>query len=175
MKLPDQYSILFTSLEPGTYNYKFTADETFFEKFDESELKQGRLIINVEVQKHSGMMLLNFNITGNVSLCCDRCLEDFDYELTSNEKLTVKFGLKENGETDEIITLPASQNEIDISQYIYEFAHLALPVKRVHPEDEKGESTCNKEMIKKLEEHKGKDKNEEPDQRWEKLKKIKFN
>jgi len=47
-----------------------------------------------------------------------------------------------------------------------------LPIKKVHPEDNDGNSTCNPKVIKKLEELE----NQNPiDSRWNELKKLKNN
>jgi uncharacterized metal-binding protein YceD (DUF177 family) len=52
-----------------------------------------------------------------------------------------------------MITMPLDEHEIDLVSFFYEYIHLALPIKRIHPDDEKGNSTCNPEMIRKLNDH----------------------
>jgi uncharacterized metal-binding protein YceD (DUF177 family) len=37
-----------------------------------------------------------------------------------------------------------------VAQLIYEFVCLAIPIKRIHPEDENGSSTCDPVMLEKL-------------------------
>jgi len=71
-----------------------------------------------------------------------------------------------------MITMPADEFHFDLSQFFYEYIHLALPIKRVHPDDKEGRSTCDPEMIKKLQEHVIEDKNS-TDPRWDGLKKLK--
>jgi uncharacterized metal-binding protein YceD (DUF177 family) len=68
--------------------------------------------------------------------------------------------------------LPHGENELDLQQHLYEFIMLALPIKRVHPNDEEGNSTCDPVMLKKLDELIV---DEEPgtDPRWDELKKLK--
>ena len=65
--------------------------------------------------------------------------------------------------------VPDSENEIEIAQYIYELILLSFPINFIHPDDEDGFSTCNEEMMQKLESH------SEPeviDPRWNELKKL---
>jgi uncharacterized metal-binding protein YceD (DUF177 family) len=53
-----------------------------------------------------------------------------------------------------------------------------LPIKRVHPLDKKGNSTCDKDVLNKLEEfitEEEKDEEENIDPRWDNLKNIKLN
>jgi uncharacterized metal-binding protein YceD (DUF177 family) len=171
-----QFTIQFASLEPGSYDFKFSIDNAFFEKFSESEITQGKLNVLIELQRQARMLILNFKITGIVRLTCDRCLDDFNQNIETEKRLIVKFGTETKEETDEIMTIPESEYSINVAQFIYEFIHLDLPTKRVHPDDEKGVSHCNKEIINKLEEYKNTDNIiEEVDPRWESLKKIKFN
>ena len=57
------------------------------------------------------------------------------------------------------------------SQFFYEYIHLALPIKRIHPDDKKGRSTCNPVMIRKLEDHLIAD-DDKTDPRWDELRKL---
>jgi len=58
-----------------------------------------------------------------------------------------------------------------LQQHIYEFIHLALPIRRVHPDDKKGNSTCDPIMLKKLEELVI-DEDVDNDPRWDELKRL---
>jgi len=53
---------------------------------------------------------------------------------------------------------------------LYEYVHLLLPIRRVHPEDEKGKSACDPEIIRLLE---ASPRPSEPDPRWEILNTLK--
>lgn len=176
MNFLNQFVIPISSLEPGDHQFDFTIDEQFFEKFDESEVKQGKVQVHVDVQKQATMVVMNFELKGSVGLVCDRCLGDFDYPFSSTERLIVKYGAVSEEESDEIITIQESEHELNIAQYLYEYIHLTLPMKRIHPEDEQGNSLCDKEVLKKLEELEIKEEHQdEADPRWDVLKNIKFN
>ena len=89
--------------------------------------------------------------------------------------MVVKFGNEFNDENEEILIIPHSEYEIDISQYIYELIVLSVPFKRVHPGVIDG--SLNSEMLKKLEELSPKSldekkENEDIDPRWNTLKKL---
>ncbi len=56
-----------------------------------------------------------------------------------NDRLIVKFG-KSIGDNDpDILSLPADEHELDIMQHFYEFIMLALPIRRIHPDDSRRE------------------------------------
>jgi uncharacterized protein len=171
-----EFSLRFAGLEQGDHEFEFKANKRFFENFESSEISNANLTVLVEMQKHEKMLLLCFKLKGSVSLVCDRCLDLFEFELNTQNNLIVKIGEKQEEETDEIISISEHEAEINIAQFIYEYAHLSLPVKRVHPMDDSGNSACNKEIIAKLNKHIRSDAEaEKTDPRWETLSKLNFN
>ena len=73
-------------------------------------------------------------------------------------------------QSDDMLILADSENEVHLDQLIYEYIHLALPIQRIHPEID-GISGCNPEMMEKLDTHNADDpENASVDPRWEKLK-----
>ena len=165
------YTIPLSGLKEGHHTIDFEIDKEFFEQFEESEVKEGSLIANIEMDKRSSHLDLNIRVSGSVRISCDRCLEMFSQSIDSENRLLVKFGKSIDDIDPDILSLPIDANELDLQQQIYEFIILALPIKRVHPNDNKGKSTCNPVMIKKLEELLIEDE-KESDPRWDELKKL---
>lgn len=151
-------------LSIGGHLYKFDVTDEFFDEFDYSEIKKGNIKVELSLQKQSSMLILAFHIRGMVNVACDRCLDNFDLPIKENYQLIVKIG-NEVLDNDEIISIPESENEIDIAPYIYEYIILSLPYRRIHSPEGKG---CNEEVIKKLGEISSNQK-KEIDPRWEKL------
>ena len=153
MKSNHQFVILFRGLSPGKHDFTFDVDNNFFNDFEGSEINKGKVLVNIRLNKTANLLELDFNLKGKVIVTCDRCLDEFEMAVKYLTKLFVKFGdIAEEEEDDEIIILSHADGELDIKQYIYEYIHLSLPYKRVHP-DKQGQSTCNKEMLKKLDEY----------------------
>jgi uncharacterized metal-binding protein YceD (DUF177 family) len=46
-----------------------------------------------------------------------------------------------------VVFIPRSETVIDISNWLYEFVMLSIPLQRVHPDKEDGTSTCNPEVL----------------------------
>lgn len=164
-----QFVIPFKGLSSGKHDFVFDIDDKFFDAFTESEINKGKVHVEVHLIKSGTMLELIFSLEGSVYVMCDRCLDDFDLSISYNTNLFVKFGETTEEQTDEIIVLSHNEFEIDLSQYIYEYIHLSLPYRRLHPDDENGISTCNKDMIKKLEEYLMDEKVKTPDPRWNDL------
>ena len=91
--------------------------------------------------------------------------------------MLVKVSEKRVEDEAELIYLHPNDFQVEIAQYIYEFVILSLPIRRVHPDGEDGESLCDPVMIKKLEElrYHGKTSDEPEDPRWKELKKFSGN
>jgi uncharacterized protein len=164
-------TISLSGLKEGHHTIDFEIDKKFFEQFEESEVKEGSLIANVEMDKRSSHLDMIIKVSGNVRISCDRCLEMFSQPVSSENRLLVKFGKSIEDKDPDILSLQADAFELDLQQQIYEFIILALPIKRVHPSDKQGNSTCDPVMIKKLEEFIIEEEKEN-DPRWDELKKL---
>lgn len=165
------FIIPMSGLKEGHYLFDFKIGNKFFEEFEESEIKEGNLLAVIELDRRSSHFDLVFKISGEVRICCDRCLELFFYPINCENRLLVKFAKKWDDSDPDIIEMPADENELDIKQYLYEFVHLALPIQRVHPGGKNGKNSCNSDMMEKLNQHII---NEEinNDPRWDELKKL---
>lgn len=168
-----QFIIQFSGLSLGKHEYDFEINDAFFESIESPEIHQGGLKVHMTLNKQINMLVLEFNIKGHVNVTCDRCADDFNMPVVSQNKLIIKFAETAYEETDEIIFIEETSHEIDVAQYIYEFINLALPIQKVHLQNEQGEDQCDPEVIKKLEEILSRKKNEDDsDPRWDALKNL---
>lgn len=177
MKSLQEYKIPFTGLKVGKHNFKFEVGDAFFNEFEYSLVKSGKLTVDLEMDKQETLLILLFEINGDIYLNCDVCLADYPSAVNIKERQIVKFTGDEHLEddTEEIVLLNHNEFEIDISSLIYEYINLAVPyISRC--DDEGNTQWCDKEMIQKLDElsgQKNEDNNSTDDPRWEALKNIK--
>ena len=171
MKKLKDFFIPYKGLSIGIHKYNFIVNDKFFEEIEYSEFSKGSLMADLNLEKQERMIILHFSIKGSVEVQCDRCLEVMDFPVNIVETLYVKFGDNKEDETDEILILPESEYQIDISRLINEYITLAMPIRHVHGDDENGVSLCNADALKKLEEL---SERHTIDPRWEKLKNIKL-
>ena len=165
------YAIPISGLKEGRHLIDFEIGKEFFEQFEESEVEVGSLTANIEIDKRSSHLDLIISISGSVSVCCDRCLEMYLQPVICENRLLVKFGKSIENSDPDIISLPPDEHELDLMQHLYEFIYLALPIKRVHVPDNNGNSACDPEMLKKLNEHIV-DEEKRQDSRWDELGKL---
>lgn len=172
MEYNNQYIIPFKELNDGNYKYDFSILKQFFEEFKNPELIDGEMCFQVNMLKSSTFLLLSYILEGTVYVQCDRCLDFYQTTINTSGKLKVVFDTYNPEDDIDIITLNQNDEILDLSHFIYESIILNLPVQKIHPNDEKGESTCNAEMLSLLKKY-SKEINLEIDPRWEVLKKLK--
>lgn len=166
-----EFYIPFRGLNIGVHNYKWEITHKFFEAIDNSEIDDAVIEVELDLEKQERMMICNFKITGSISVKCDRCLDELELPVNTEDTLYIKFGSESEEEADDVLVIADSEYQIDVSNLINEFITLSLPLKKVHPTDKSGKSRCNEEVIKKLKELSGQDK---VDPRWEQLKNLKL-
>lgn len=168
VKKKEEYIVPVKGLGLGSYQYTYKIDEKFFNSFECFDIDKGLLNLTVDLVKEPNLLNFRFHFTGFVELQCDRCLDRFDLDVENSFRLIVNYGEKFEEVSDEIITVPSNENNMDLGQYIFEYVNLMLPIKKVHPDDEDGNSTCNKEMLNRLDEHS----KQKSDSRWDALKNM---
>ncbi len=169
-----QYRIPFTGLKLGHHAFRFDVNDDFFKAFKDSEIKKGAVQVDVDFEKRESFFVVGFSIEGKVEVECDRCLQIFDQPILDEFKVYVKFDdeAKQRGEEDEdIIYISRNDIYLDLSQLIYEFIVLSVPIQKICTPKADGSSGCNEQVLKILENKK--EKKDEIDPRWSALKKLK--
>ncbi|GIM53098.1 DNA-binding protein [Capnocytophaga cynodegmi] len=173
MRKLKEYDISFAGLKQGKHQFVYEVDKKFLDSFGYDDVNNLHQVVTVELDKKSTLLELHFRNEGVVNVNCDLSNEPFDMKVEGELFLVVKFGEEYNDEDDELLILPHGEHLLNVAQYIYELIVLSMPVKRVHPEVEKG--TLHSDILDKLEELTPKEELEESeyiDPRWESLKKI---
>ncbi len=146
------FIVHFVGLSIGSHQFELDVNDQFFERFEYSQLQRGQVSILVELDKQERMMVFSFGIKGNVEVTCDRCGDEFTLPIQGDQRLIVKFGTDYLEESDDMIVIPSTDSKIDLSPFIYEYLHLILPWRIIHPDDVDGKTTCNKDTLRRLEE-----------------------
>lgn len=168
MKDLKDYEIKFSGLKLGKHSFDFQLDDKFFEHFGFSEFANSRLDVQVDFLKKENGLEIKAEMTGLVEVPCDMSGDPFDLPLEGSLMLLVKYGEEFDDTNDEILVIPHGEHQVNIAQYLYETAVLALPLKRVSPEMQKQEEGTEKRN--ELEDDS--DGEDEIDPRWNKLKDL---
>ncbi|MEA5108957.1 hypothetical protein SDC9_24918 [bioreactor metagenome] len=166
-----QFVIPFVGLNAGNHRFNYVIDDKFFGSFDYGEIREASVQVDLEMNKMDRMLVLNFQMKGTIRVTCSRCLDEFDLPVGGKEEYFIRFGQAYSEEDDNVLIIPENETHIDISSLIFDYLHLMVPYRVVHPENEEGESTCNPEILKRLNELSS---HGEPDSPWDKLKDLNF-
>jgi uncharacterized metal-binding protein YceD (DUF177 family) len=174
LKQSNTYEIQFSGLSLGTHSFDWNLDQSFFQGFLAEDILDADINAQVNLLKKERIMELTFTSKGKFKSYCDRCGDELWVDISSEEELLVRFSNETDLSGDEVIFLDMAEYKLEISQYLFEFSYLALPVKRVHSEGE-----CNQEveefLSESIDEEPLEDESEDSniDPRWEALKKLK--
>ena len=168
----ETYKIDLKGLKEDETALDFDLCDDFFQSLDSSQLEHGALHVSVSIRKMTGFFDLQFHTVGSVTVTCDRCLDDMEQPIETDNHLVVKLG-DTNSDDDDAVTVNENEGMLDLSWFFYEFIMLAIPIKHVH-----APGKCNSAMTQKLEElsgavRSGEEEAEAIDPRWAKLKNLK--
>jgi uncharacterized metal-binding protein YceD (DUF177 family) len=166
----DDFIIPFKGLAIGEHSFHYEIDAAFFAELEYAELQNAEVSVDLQLERQERMLILDFDIRGSIEVECDRCLEPFPYAVEGQRQLIIQFGDHYEEEDDDIIVIPFDDHQIDITHHLYDYLLLMLPIKRVHPEGVQGKSSCNPDMLRKLERLSGQTGN---DPRWDALNDLK--
>ena len=146
----DNFIIPLNGLAAGENRFSWQVGKEFFEAFGNAEILDADIDVSVIVEKSGRYVGVDCEIDGAVTVACDRCLEDLRMPVATDVMLSVKFGDEESSEEHtegerEIVFVPEGDAEMDMSQIIYDYVCLALPMQRHHDEGE-----CNPEAVRYL-------------------------
>lgn len=140
------FIIQIKGLQIGKHLYDFPICGSFFEEYGNSQILDATLEAEVELEKGSGWINVSAHIEGTVTVECDRCLDDVELPMDFDCSMAVKFAKSmEDDDGDEFIIMDPADTELDISQFLYDYVCLNLPLQKVHKEGE-----CNPQMMAKL-------------------------
>ncbi|HLR38421.1 MAG TPA: DUF177 domain-containing protein [Chitinophagaceae bacterium] len=173
MRKNKAFDIAFVGLKNGQYQFDYEIDNAFFETFGTPEFQESRLTVHMILDKKENFLQLDFEITGDIKINCDRCGDLFDMDIWDAFTLLVKRAndpqiAQTENEDPHIAFISHHETVMNVAKWIYDFALLSIPMQRIHPEDEEGYSQCNPEALKKLEDLK-EDKTKENNPIWKGL------
>ena len=74
-------------MKENSAHYEFSLTNQFFADIDAPEIQKGKLQVQLDVKKTMGIYVLNFHIEGSVVVPCDRCLDDMELPVETDDTL----------------------------------------------------------------------------------------
>lgn len=177
MKTLDEFKVQFSGLTNGVHHLKYEINNKFFEAIDSPLITDGILTVEATLHKSSTMLTFDFKTEGQINVECDRCLSSgkMPIEGETVKFMVVKFDDSETEQdTDELVILPVSESEINLSSYIFEFINSLKPLSIIPCEIDDNINQCNQEVLDKLNQIRIKNETEASvDPRWAALQALK--
>lgn len=164
ISMGENFIIPLSGLATGRNEFSWHVGKEFFEGFENAEILDADLDAEVTVEKSGRYIGIDCDVEGSVTVECDRCLDELDMPIEAHIALSVKYGEAESQEEHqegerEVIFVPEDNAELDLSQIIYDYVCLSLPMQRMH---ESG--GCNPDAMKYFSAPKGYDCSDEDGQ-----------
>ena len=171
------YKIPHIGLKKAVHLFEFELNEAFFSNFEHALIRQCDIRVTVNFDKRQEPYILDFNFSGTVNTECDRCTAIFPLKINGDFTLYVKFTgdpMIQNEDESEVLLIGHEEQEINLANYLYEFAHLSVPYQKICDDPGKTEY-CDKEVVRLLEKLNPEEEEPNADPRWEELNKLKDN
>ncbi len=162
------FTIQFSGLAEGEHRFDFVLDKAFFALFGEEQIRDGRVEVAITLDRQSRMLVFHFDLKGVVEVVCDRCADPLMIAVEGSEDLIVQFGESEESPDDDIVFISEEEFEFDLSQHLFDYVHMLLPMRLTHDDSADGR-TCDPEMIKLLERYSA---DKPADTQWKGLEKL---
>ncbi len=126
------------------YRFEIELTDRFFADLEQEEISGGDVHAQILVKAMTDCIYqIQAQMQGRVVTLCDRCLEPLTLTVQAETELKVKDAPPHESDDPEMQYLEADNPCYDLSWDLYEAIETAMPIQRVHPEDE-----CNPEMTR---------------------------
>lgn len=124
--------VVLSQLEIGSYEFRFSLDNTYFHAITPSELLGGETAVVAKLNLRESDFSLRMAVEGMVQVTCDRCLDPMDVDIDVEDEVDVE----------------QDAEQLDLSWLAYEMIIVNLPL--VHSHQPGG---CNPAMELLLQNH----------------------
>ena len=174
------FEIAFVGLKPGIHEFNYELDDQFFREKGAEDLANVSANIKLLFEKNNGFMLLKFEVGGRTDVTCDRCGNPLKIDLWDEFKMLVKLvdnadEMNQQEEDPDVFYLSRTESHMDVSNWLYDFVLLSVPMQRMCAKEKMGGSQCNTEVLEKLKEMESRTMENNANTIWKGLDKFKEN
>ena len=175
-----EFEIAFVGLKPGNHEFNYELDNKFFIDKGAQDFANAIATVKLTLEKNSGFMQLRFEVGGNADVTCDRCGNPLRIDLWDEFKMLVKLvdnaeEMNAQEEDPDVFYLSRTESLLDVSDWIYEFVMLSVPMQKMCSPAKMGGPQCNLEVLEKLKEMESKNIENNANTLWKGLDKFKEN
>ena len=164
------FTVQFGSLKEGFHDFKYQLNDEFFALIDQDLIRKGEVSVLLNLERSERHMSCNFTLEGWVQKICDVCLSELQYPVKSVQNLHIKITDKEIEEEPELISVDSNAYELDLTNHLFDYVALSLPMK-LECKDALNREECDEKVLEMLANSEdATDNSNHPE--WQKLKEI---
>ena len=157
--------------------FEFHLDADYINSIEQTEVRGGSVDVTLTMtRKSEDLFALDMVCEGQLTVGCDRCLDDMTLPVNTQYQVTVKMqGEEFDDSTDGVLVVPEGLTRLDVGPLMRDTVLLSIPLVHSHPEGQ-----CNPQMSQLLESMiVDSDESREPEQepatdpRWDALRELK--
>ena len=150
INMGENFIIPLSGLAAGQTDFLWKVGKEFFESFDNTEILEAEIVARVVVEKSGRYTGVDCEVEGSVTVECDRCLEALELPVNTSISLSVKYGEGESSSDPhegerEVVFVSEDDAQLDMSQIVYDYICVSLPMQRHHDEGE-----CDPDTVRYL-------------------------
>lgn len=128
--------IKYTNYSDGIHEFDLSEST---QKLGLDEMFFGNANVRIRMDKSIHQIVLDCNLKVHAHIECDRCADTIDKEFTNHFVLSYLFS-KNNPKTDDynLKFLTPENDKIDITEDVFEYSELSIPLKKLCKDDCKG-------------------------------------
>lgn len=142
------YTLPLKTLKPGKTEFHYKLDKQFFVNMESADIRDADVDVTLTVDYNHDVYTLDFAVQGEVTVLCDRCLDEMPWPVEGSYHVVVKYGDEYRDDNDEMLEIPQSAQTLNVAYMIYDTVALAIPMKHVH-----APGKCNRQMTAVLKKH----------------------
>lgn len=167
-----EYQLPHAGLKKGIHTFNFELTEKFFAQFENALIQKCDIQATITMDNRQEPYVIEIDLDGVVWNECDKCTASIPLSIHASYTIYAKYTYDEimkDIDEMEIIYISKDDQHINITQFLYDFVHLSIPVHSIC--DQPGNTEyCDKEIINLLEKQAN---NNTTDPRWAGLDKLK--
>ncbi len=152
------YKLPLKSLAKGSHEFDYHLTKQFFTDMESADIRDADVSVKLVVVYNGDVYDLTFTFDGDITVLCDRCLDDLHLPVETTYHIMVKYGDDFNDDSDELLEIPDSDNYLNVAYMLYDTVALSVPIKHVHPLGK-----CNRAMSAILKKHRARATGEDAD------------
>lgn len=143
-----EYKLPLKSMPMGVHQFEYHLGKQFFVNMENNDVRDADVKVELSVDHRGEFYNLDFTFAGEITVACDRCLDDLVLPIDTSYHIAVKYGDDYNDDSDDFLQIPESDNYLNVAYMMHDTIALAIPIKHVHPLGK-----CNRAMSSLLKKH----------------------